>query len=387
MAEALRLRVLEVSARFLPQVGGVERHMFEVASRLPTYGIDVEVLTTDATGELPRRETIEGISVTRIRAWPSGRDYYLAPGIVSAIRAGAWDIVHVQGVHTLVAPLAMAAARHNRIPYVVTFHSGGHSSAMRARFRHLQWLALRPWLRGASRLIAVSGFERDLFAATLGLASQRIAVIPNGSEMRVDTTLVSTAPVDHNLVIAVGRVEHYKGHWRLVEAMPTLLKRRPAAQLRIVGDGPDRAPLLERARALGVADHVEIAPIGTADRAAMYELLSRAGAVALMSDYEAHPVSVMEALALGKPVVVADTTGLSEIAAHGWATAIPLRSSGPAIATALLEALDSPPHGPVPLPSWDDAARQLAALYREASIRPHLNGPRPQQATPSGSGD
>jgi glycosyltransferase involved in cell wall biosynthesis len=176
-------------------------------------------------------------------------------------------------------------------------------------------------------------------------------------------------PVDHDLILSVGRVERYKGHWRLVEAMPQILAARPTARLRVVGDGPDRETLMKRSRELGVAHRVEIAPIASTDRAAMVEVLSSAGVVALLSDYEAQGISAMEALGLGRPVVVADSSGLRELAANGWARAIPTDSSREEIASALLDELDRPPGPNRRFQTWDDAARRCAAMYREVLAR------------------
>jgi glycosyltransferase involved in cell wall biosynthesis len=261
----------------------------------------------------------------------------------------------------------MDAASRAGIPYVVTFHSGGHSSALRSRLRPVQWLALRPLLRRAARLIAVSRFERDHFARQLGLSRERFSVIPNGAEISADPTPLETSQVDPDLVVSVGRVERYKGHHRLVEALPCLLELRPNARLRIVGDGPDRRNLERRASELGVADRVEIGPIDTSDRSAMLSVLSRAGVVALLSEYEAHGIAVMEALSLGRPVVVATTTGLTELAERGWARGIPLRSDPWTIARALLAELDGPPRQLPDLPSWDDTAAELADMYRQVA--------------------
>jgi len=361
------LRVLQVSARFLPQVGGVERHIFEVATRFGRAGIDAEVLTTDATGSLPATESVAGIPVQRVRAWPRDRDLHFAPGLYRPIRDGRWSVVHIQGIHTLVAPLGMDAASRAGIPYVVTFHSGGHSSALRSRLRPVQWLALRPLLKRAARLIAVSRFERDHFARQLGLSRERFSVIPNGAEISADPAPLETRQVDPDLVVSVGRVERYKGHHRLVEALPCLIELRPDARLRIVGDGPDRRNLERRASELGVADRVEIGPIDTGDRSAMLSILSRAGVVALLSEYEAHGIAVMEALSLGRPVVVATTTGLTELAERGWARGIPLQSDPWTIARALIAELDGPPRQLPDLPSWDDTAAELAAVYRQVA--------------------
>src|SRR5512147_2912812 len=129
-ANANSLRVLMVTPRYFPFMGGVENHVYEVARRLARLGVDITVLTTDTSGQLPADELVDGIKIKRVRAWPAQRDYYFAPGIYRFIRGGRWDIVHVQSYHTLVAPLAMFAARQARIPYVLTFHGGGHSSQL-----------------------------------------------------------------------------------------------------------------------------------------------------------------------------------------------------------------------------------------------------------------
>src|SRR5438067_583826 len=122
------LSVLQVAARYFPYTGGIETHIYEVSRRLQRAGVAVSVLTTDPTGQLPADEQLEGVPIRRVHAWPPNRDYYMAPGIYSEIMSGRWDIIHCQGYHTFVPPLAMLAALRAGIPYIVTFHSGGHSS-------------------------------------------------------------------------------------------------------------------------------------------------------------------------------------------------------------------------------------------------------------------
>src|SRR5438128_1723946 len=121
----MRRRVLLVTARYFPHIGGTETHVYEVAQRLARADVDVTVLATDPSATLPTDEIVNGVHIKRVRAWPAHHDYYFAPGIYRFITQGQWDIVHCQGYHTLVAPLAMLAALRARIPYIVTFHSGG----------------------------------------------------------------------------------------------------------------------------------------------------------------------------------------------------------------------------------------------------------------------
>jgi glycogen synthase len=99
-----------------PHLGGEETHVREVASRLAAHHVESAILTADETRRLPRRDELDGVPVMRAPAWPSNRDYLFVPEMVTGIQRGGWDVVHVQSYHTLVAPLAMAAAGRARIP-------------------------------------------------------------------------------------------------------------------------------------------------------------------------------------------------------------------------------------------------------------------------------
>src|ERR1700730_12864849 len=139
------LRVAMVTASALPRMGGIETHVHEGSTRLGAAGVNLTVLTTDPSGELPREETLPGYRVRRWRAYPRSRDYFLAPGLARhLLRADDYDLIHIQGVHNLVAPTALAAARRSGVPSVLTFHTGGHSSGLRGKLRPLQWRLVAP---------------------------------------------------------------------------------------------------------------------------------------------------------------------------------------------------------------------------------------------------
>ncbi|HEY7296117.1 MAG TPA: glycosyltransferase family 4 protein [Dehalococcoidia bacterium] len=362
------LRLLVATARYLPYMGGVETHVYEVCRRLAQNDVEVTVLTTDPSGRLPVEEEADGVRVRRVGAWPAQRDYYFAPGVYGAIRRGGWDLVHVQGCHTLVAPLAMLAAWRAGIPYVVTFHTGGHSSRLRHALRGAQWTALGPLLRRADRLIGVSYFEAELFRHRLHLPAARLTIVQNGAELPEPGPEPPVVAGAGPLIVSIGRVERYKGHHRVLQALPALRERVPGARLLILGSGPYEQELRKLALRLRVADAVEIASIPPAERARLAATLRRANLVTLLSEYEAHPVAVMEALALRRPVLVADTTGLHELAERGLACAVPLHSTPAALAEAMAQQLDRPSGATVSLadlPTWDGCARRLLALYHD----------------------
>ena len=364
-------RIAMASAQAFPMLGGVESHIDEVAVRLVDRGWSVELFTTDRVGELPRVGRRNGVLTRRFRAWPKGRDYFASPGLGVALLRANFDLLHVQGVHTLAPPVAMLAAIVRRRPFVVTFHTGGHSSSLRNRLRGAQFAALAPLLRRASAWIAVSEFEADLFAKVLRVPVERVTVIGNGG---VGLT-TPDVPVDPDLIVSPGRLERYKGHHRAIAAMPDILRERPAARLKILGAGPYEAELRRQAIELGVADRVTIEFIPPEQRWAMAEQLGRAAVVCLLSDFESHPVALTEALSLGRPVVALDNSGVSELIRRGLLNGLPPGASDSAVAQAVLAQMrsDQAVDAPV-LPTWDDCADRIVEVYRDVLFP--TGGPR-----------
>jgi len=356
------LRVLMVCPRYLPEVGGTETHVYEVARRLSALeGFEVTVLTTDRSRRLPRQESLEGISVLRVPSWPRSRDYYLAPQIATVIRQRRWDLVHCQGIHNVVPLLAMLSARQVGIPYLVTFHTGGHSSRLRNAMRTTQWRLAGPLLRNAVSLIAVSRFEATSLTRHAHLGDKPVIVIRNGGTL--SSPRAGTVPIPGRIVSS-GRLERYKGHHRVIEALPHVMREVPEAHLLILGSGPYESNLYELARHLGVSDRVSIKHVAQADRQSMATALAESSVVAALSDYEAHPVAVVEALSVGRPVVGSDIAGTGELVAEGWVRGVALGAPAAAVAQELVKAMSSPPvldHAQ--LPSWDSCADQLAHVY------------------------
>ncbi|TIV01522.1 MAG: glycosyltransferase family 4 protein [Mesorhizobium sp.] len=357
------MRILMVAARCYPLIGGIETHIQEVGARLVARGHSVGVLTTDPSGELQVEEEMRGMRVRRVPAWPRELDLYVAPGIYTAIRRGAWDLIHFQGYNTFVAPIGLLAAVRGDLPFILTFHSGGHSSRLRNAVRGIQHALLRPLVARAARLIGVSEFEADFFSVRMGVPRERFVVIPNGAAMPAGSPGIK---VDPHLIVSGGRLERYKGHHRVIGALPELIHRVPDVRLQIVGTGPYEGELRRLVATLGLEKRVTIEAIPGSERQKMADLLASAALFVLFSDYEAHPVAVMEALSLRRPVLVSDTSGLRELAANGLCRAIPPDAGPKELAAAMAEELRA--HREVPdlaLPDWDACAQALNDVYCE----------------------
>ena len=339
------LHVLMVSCRYFPYIGGLETHVYEVARRLARQGITVTLLTTiphTLSTSLPREEIVDGVRILRVTAWPPERDYYVAPEIYSIIKQGKWDIVHCQGYHTCVPPIAMLAAKQANIPYMLSFHTGGDSSRFRTLFRGAQRMAMRPLIAQAERLIGPSKWEIDFFQQKLHLPAEKFIVIPNGSHHLSSSVEPKQEGKNSPLIVSVGRLERYKGHHRVIAAMPTVLEQIPDAQLRIVGVGPYESSLRTMVKKLGIAEHVEIKGVPPGDAKGMATIIAQADLVTLLSEHEAQGIVVLEALAQGRPVLVAATSALQEFAEQGLARSVSLASDAEIVAQAIVHQLQEP---------------------------------------------
>ena len=151
----------------------------------------------------------------------------------------------------------------------------------------------------ATVLIAVSGGVSDKLQASFGVNAKSIAVIPNP----VDAAALAAAARNRNeladhtpYIIAVGRMVSVKNYAMLIEAFA---KSALTCRLVIAGDGPEREALQELAARLGIADRV-IMPGWLSNP---YPALAGASAFALSSNVEGFPNALVEAMALGVPVV------------------------------------------------------------------------------------
>lgn len=380
MKSASPFRVLMVATRYLPDLGGVETHIYELARRLSVqHDFAITVLASDRTRNLPPKDMIDGITVIRVPAWPRERDFYLAPQIAAiAGQRDRWDLVHCQGIHNAVPVLAMFAARRADIPYIVTFHTGGHSMRYRNAMRSTQWRLIGPLLRDAVALVGVSRFEADTLSRQARLGDKPVKVIRNGGTLPPVPVGTDVIP---GRIISSGRLERYKGHHRAIEALPYVIRNVPDAHLIVLGIGPYERELRDLARRLGVADRVTITQVPPTDRLAMATALAKSSVIAALSDYEAHPVAVMEALSVGRPVVGYDAAGMHELIEDGWVRGITLGEPAAGVACKLVEAMSAPPLvDPIELPTWDNCADQLAQLYLTAAQSSYVS-------TPTGSVD
>ena len=215
--------------------------------------------------------------------------------IREAVRSFAPDVVVSFNDRTNV--LAALALRQRNYPLIVS-----ERVDPRARPREAIWSALRRWTYPTADAVVVPSEGMRRWAESI-VGRAPVEVVPNAC-WSYDPA--QDAPPDDSdretVVLGMGRLDRQKGFDLLIDAFAQVSPRRPEWRLRIVGDGPERGALLQRASRAEIADKVEILP-WTNDPT---EHWRTAKVFVLSSRYEGFPNVLVEALAAGLPAIAFD---------------------------------------------------------------------------------
>jgi glycosyltransferase involved in cell wall biosynthesis len=318
----------------LAEVGGAQTY---VVSLLPALTDRFDVVVA-AHGQGPVREAA---IAARARYTPLEhvrrpinpvRDLLGLIELVRLLRRERPDIVHASSSKAGV--LARLAARFVRVPIrVFTVHGWAFLaySGLSSRLYHWADRLVRPL---TTTTICVSEGEQAAGLEANTCDGERTVVIPNAVD-------VSAAPQSQHdratpVIVAVGRLKAPKDFITLVRAFSVLRPR--SFEALIVGEGPDRRELEQEIHRLGLAARVRLA----GERSDVPELLARADVFVLSSESEGFPVSVLEAMAAGLPVVASRVGGVPEAVLDGR-TGLLVRPGDPAELAAALERLVAEP--------------------------------------------
>jgi glycosyltransferase involved in cell wall biosynthesis len=339
-----------------PLDAGVPNHILNLVSSL-----DPERWTLDVA--CPRQSLLwrrlEGRESVRLHAIQPHRDPSPADLLTLATLlrlARQADVVHAHSAKAGFLARLAAVVRGRRRNCVFTPHGWSFWSAQGRRAAFYGALERRA-ARWCEAIVALSGFERDSgLAARVGDRAQ-YRVIPNG----VDTTRFAAEPAPvPGRVVMVGRLAAPKRHDLALHALARLSNRNSDAMLQVVGGGPRREKIVALADELGLPDRVRL--LGARDD--VPELLSRAACLVLVSDYEGCPLSVIEAMAAGVPVIASRVGGLTELVDHGVTGLLVPHDDPDALAAAVGELLADPERARRLGRAGRERARELYSIER-----------------------
>jgi glycosyltransferase involved in cell wall biosynthesis len=325
------VRIVQVTPRFPPAIGGMENHVYAISTELKKRGHKVMVITSDDVGEdrkgiVKCLEIMDGVEVYRrpLLFRKRMRECWFLSDVTALLSKLKADVVHAHSYRCLSSCIATYWCRRNKIPVVLTPHGiypprSLTNHLVKTVYDHSFGNLL---LRSSGKIVALTEHNKHLLLK-LGALEDRIVLIPNGVNVnRYDKTRLCNEKMSREefgdpVLLYVGRVDWNKGLERVIEAMPALVKSFSHVKFLIVG--PDWSGHGEKlwalASKLGVSESVVMT--GEVSEEEKLSYYSVADVFVLPTMYEGLSLSLLEAMASGLPIVVTKSGGPGDILADG----------------------------------------------------------------------
>lgn len=299
-----------------PIYGGAERYLLALAEGLDRSRYDISMMVSDQAPDRLRDE-LEALSVPAIPVPPilGKTDFKGITRHRAIFKTHAPNIVHFNLSNPLHGQYAMLAAQFAGIQNrVATLHLPPRKTTPTRRGRFIEHQTICK----LKTLIAVCRASQQLMIDHFGIAPEHTAAIYNGIDVEAFDALTqqSEPPTFGNpneiILGTVGRLSPQKGYDTLLDAMPQILALVPNTRLIVAGEGPEEENLKTQAQKNGVAHAVDFVGM----RADVPVLLTTFDLFVLPSRYESFPISILEVMAAGKPIVSTHVDGIPESVAH-----------------------------------------------------------------------
>lgn len=305
------MRILELINTL--ETGGAERIVATLAVELAALGQTVHVIALRDTGIMPvseERFREAGVALTALNK-ADGFSLRALGALVSYVRRNRIEVVHTH--NHLVHHYGVLAARLGGARAVVNTVHG------------VSTLRMQPWAKSLYRLsclltdrvVSVCSAVDRATRSTLRLTGRRATVVYNGIAVDDLLAVEPRCPDGRFVFGTMGRLAPIKDHRNLIEAFAQVRRVHPHCRLEILGRGEMREDLERFAGSLGVSDAVGLRGFSL-DLAGF---LSRLDCFVLSSKSEGLPLSLLEAMAAGVPVVATAVGGVPELiqgARCGW---------------------------------------------------------------------
>ncbi|MEM1143518.1 MAG: glycosyltransferase [Pseudomonadota bacterium] len=319
-------------------IGGTEQVISNLvlASRQVRHSMSVLCLETPV-GAFGERLQKAGISVTSATRRP-GVDMALARTLRRHLLEERISLIHCHQYTPWV--YGVLAALGTGLPIIFTEHGRFYPDQRRVKRRFVNPLLARR----TSRITAISRATAEALANNEYLRRERIGVIYNGitaPKVRIEDVHAVRSqlkiPLDAPLLGTIARFDPIKNHSMLLRAFARIVTTQPQAHLLMVGDGPQREHTEALAADLGILNHVTF----TGFKPEPMHFLAAMDLFLLPSLSEGTSMTLLEAMALGKPCVVTDVGGNSEIVVDGETGLVTPSEDLDAYSSAIVELLGS----------------------------------------------
>jgi glycosyltransferase involved in cell wall biosynthesis len=297
----------------------------------------------DELGSLGQELREEGFAVELLNRRP-GVDWRCAQRLAEIVRRERVDVLHT---HQYAPFFYSAASRRlgSRPPVLFTEHGRAHPDYPRRK----RMLANRVLLRSRDHVVAVGEAVRQALIHNEGIPPDRVELIHNGiplerfearltdSERAAIRAELGIEPEDL-VLIQVARLDYLKDHATAIRTIERVANQCPRVRLLLVGDGPERAVIEELVQQRTLEENVRL--LGQHND--VPRLLAASDIVLLTSISEGIPLTLIEAMAAGRPVVSTRVGGVPEVVADGQTGLLAPAGDDAALAEHILRLVDDP---------------------------------------------
>jgi glycosyltransferase involved in cell wall biosynthesis len=325
------MKILQMIPAFYPAVayGGTVNVAYYLSKGLAKRNHEVTVYTSDTLDKDRRQKenfaAIDGINVYYFKnisnrlAWAR---FVLNTGVISALRKNLnkFDIIHLHGYRNFQNFFCYYYAKKHNIPYIVQAHGSlPYLNQKQLIKKSIDSIIGYRLLQDASRVIALHKTEADQYKK-MGVAENKIEIIPNGIDLSEYESLPERGQFrnkyhirnNEKIILYLGRIHKIKGIDLLINAYSKLVKDIEETKLVIVGpDDGFLSELKKQATELGMEGKVLFTgSLFDHDKLSAYV---DADVFVLPSYYDCYPVTVLEAMACGTPVIITKNTGIVDV--------------------------------------------------------------------------
>ncbi len=284
-------------------IGGAQTNVYDLVSSFRDH-YDMH-LVVGSGGLLVERVEALGIPTTVIDALDRNvnplADLRCIKKLRRTIRTFGPQLIHAHS--TKAGFVSRIAGRFERVPVIYTAHGWVFSPGFPLGMRLMVWLMELVSSRLGAHIVCVSHYDRRLAKKYLRMSEDHVSVVPCG----IGRTAVSAKPGGTPArIIMVARFQEPKDHETAIRCVARL--KPDSCVLRFVGSGPLMSEAVELASELQVSDQVEF----LGDSLDVPELLADSDIFVLFSRHEGLPISILEAMRAGLPVIASDVGGISE---------------------------------------------------------------------------
>ena len=360
-------KVIHVSSSFPPALGGTEKVVQVLAHMQANSGLEVSVITSNQ--HTKKNMPSEDFQVVRLKSYVIANTTIMPSLLLKLLRIRRGSVVHVHITQAYAPEVVWLASRVKRFNYIAHIHLDiPPSSFAGALLIPYKRFVLRRVLRSAAYVVVFSEEQKETVTIRYGIASIKVKVIPNGVEEKFYYDKLRLLHKKVRLLF-VGRLSFQKNLPLLLKALEDISEQFDTT---LVGDGELKVELKQLAKELNLKN---VTFVGRVEGESLLKYYKQSDVFVLPSEREGMPLVLLEAMAMGLPIIATDVIGSRDVVKSGNNGFLVPFGDTAAFRSALLKIKsDEVLYKRLSLASrkmanqypWQKISRQLEKLYQES---------------------